>query len=315
MPGDQSAQQYSAASTAWPLPGGRRSAPTTWAGLLRPPELLRARDDFAAGFGFSAGQLRQAEDAAIREVVRRQQEAGLRAATDGELRRESWHMDFIYQLGGIKKVQDDTIRWRSTTSGKTTNGRHRPRTSSPRSRSSTRSSVRRSRSCAIPSPPRAAQAQQHPLAEHGPLPGGRSAIDESVYPDLDQFWLDLAAAYADEVRRCMDRLPLPAVRRHQSGVHERPGSSAQHVAGRSAGTPAAPARALHREHQLGAGLRLTSRPGGHHPHVPGQQPEHVGGRGRLRVRGRRPCSTSSPWTGSTVSGTTSARAVSSRCGS
>ena len=38
-----------------------------------------------------------------------QQEVGLRAATDGELRRESWHMDFIYQLGGIKKVQDDTI--------------------------------------------------------------------------------------------------------------------------------------------------------------------------------------------------------------
>jgi 5-methyltetrahydropteroyltriglutamate--homocysteine methyltransferase len=48
--------------------------------------------------------------AAIREMVRMQQEVGLRDATDGELRRESWHMDFIYQLGGIKKVQDDTIR-------------------------------------------------------------------------------------------------------------------------------------------------------------------------------------------------------------
>ena len=42
--------------------------------------------------------------------MRRQDEVGLRSATDGELRRESWHMDFIYQLGGIQKVQDDTIR-------------------------------------------------------------------------------------------------------------------------------------------------------------------------------------------------------------
>src|SRR5215467_1686466 len=77
--------------------------------LLRPPELLRAREDFAAG-RISADKLRGIEDNAIGEVVRMQQEVGLRSATDGELRRESWHMDFIYQLGGIKKVQDDTIR-------------------------------------------------------------------------------------------------------------------------------------------------------------------------------------------------------------
>src|SRR5260370_17943563 len=77
--------------------------------LLRPPELLRAREDFSAG-RISADELRGIEDTAIREVVRMQREAGLRSATDGELRRESWHMDFIYQLGGIQKVQDDTIR-------------------------------------------------------------------------------------------------------------------------------------------------------------------------------------------------------------
>ena len=78
--------------------------------LLRPPGLLRARDDAAAG-RISGDELRAAEDTAIREVVRRQQEVGLAwTRTDGELRRESWHMDFIYQLGGVKKVQDDTIR-------------------------------------------------------------------------------------------------------------------------------------------------------------------------------------------------------------
>src|SRR5262249_42770821 len=107
MPGEQSAQQ-SAASPAWP--SGRPPFRADHVGsLLRPPELLKAREDFAAG-RIGADQLREIEDQAIREVVRMQAEVGLRDATDGELRRESWHMDFIYQLGGIKKVQDDTIR-------------------------------------------------------------------------------------------------------------------------------------------------------------------------------------------------------------
>ena len=77
--------------------------------LLRPPEVLRARDDFAAG-QISAGQLREIEDAAIREIIRMQGEVGLKSATDGELRRESWHMDFIYSLGGVRKVEDNTIK-------------------------------------------------------------------------------------------------------------------------------------------------------------------------------------------------------------
>ena len=37
-----------------------------------------------------------------------------------------------------------------------------------------------------------------PQAEHGPLPGRRAAIDPGVYPDLEEFWADLAAAYAEE---------------------------------------------------------------------------------------------------------------------
>ena len=68
--------------------------------LLRPPELLQAREDHAAG-RIDADELRGVEDEAIRDVVRMQQEVGLQAATDGEFRRASWHMDFIYPLGGI----------------------------------------------------------------------------------------------------------------------------------------------------------------------------------------------------------------------
>jgi 5-methyltetrahydropteroyltriglutamate--homocysteine methyltransferase len=71
--------------------------------LLRPPDLLQARDDFADG-RIDAEALRAIEDEAIRDVVRRQQDAGLRTATDGEFRRASWHMDFIYQLDGVSKA-------------------------------------------------------------------------------------------------------------------------------------------------------------------------------------------------------------------
>src|SRR5262249_9969979 len=71
--------------------------------LLRPPQLRQARDDFAAG-KTTAGQLRATEDEAIRGAVALQQKAGLRSVTDGEFRRASWHMDFIYQIGGIGQV-------------------------------------------------------------------------------------------------------------------------------------------------------------------------------------------------------------------
>src|SRR4051812_11391441 len=76
--------------------------------LLRPPDLLSARAEHAAGRLDDAG-LRAAEDAAIRDAVAAQERIGLRAATDGEFRRTSWHMDFIYRLGGISRT-DERIR-------------------------------------------------------------------------------------------------------------------------------------------------------------------------------------------------------------
>src|ERR687885_2142461 len=74
--------------------------------LLRPPDLLQAREDFAQG-RIDAQELRGIEDEAIRDVVRKQEEVGLRSATDGEFRRASWHMDFIYQLGGVTRAHDN----------------------------------------------------------------------------------------------------------------------------------------------------------------------------------------------------------------
>src|ERR1700722_13686413 len=71
--------------------------------LLRPQRLLTARDEFAAGI-IDAGQLEEVEGEAIQTVVALQEDIGLQAATDGEFRRASWHMDFIYRLGGISQA-------------------------------------------------------------------------------------------------------------------------------------------------------------------------------------------------------------------
>jgi 5-methyltetrahydropteroyltriglutamate--homocysteine methyltransferase len=70
--------------------------------LLRPASLLEARDRFARGEA-SSGELRATEDEAIRDAVRLQEEVGLQLATDGEFRRESWNMDFLFELGGVSR--------------------------------------------------------------------------------------------------------------------------------------------------------------------------------------------------------------------
>src|SRR6187399_915368 len=106
--------------------------------LLRPPELLKAREDFAEG-RIDAEELRVIEDEAIRDVVRMQEEVGLQSATDGEFRRASWHMDFIYQLGGINRPTSTSRSSSATPRGRSSS--RRPRcTSRIASRSGSRSS-------------------------------------------------------------------------------------------------------------------------------------------------------------------------------
>ncbi len=170
--------------------------------LLRPPELLRARDDFASG-RIGADDLRGIEDDAIREVVRMQEQVGLSDATDGELRRESWHMDFIYQLGGIQKVQDDTIRVEFHNQQKSFEwAPPSAHVVAPISLEHTIfedafTFLRDTVTTALPKLTIPSLSMVH-------YRGGRSAIDRAVYPDLDGFWTDLVAAYAEEVRRLYD---------------------------------------------------------------------------------------------------------------
>ncbi len=164
--------------------------------LLRPARLLRAREAAASG-RLGADELRAVEDDAIREAVAMQEGVGLRSATDGEFRRASWHMDFIYQLGGISRAEESlVVRFHRqsgdlefTPSSLRVHDRvHLDKPIFAEDFAFLRATVTSSTpKLTIPSP-----SMVH-------YRGGRAAIDPSVYPDLDQFWEDLSAAYAAEV--------------------------------------------------------------------------------------------------------------------
>jgi 5-methyltetrahydropteroyltriglutamate--homocysteine methyltransferase len=167
--------------------------------LLRPPELLRAREEHAAGRIDDAG-LRAAEDAAIRDVVALQRDVGLRTATDGEFRRASWHMDFIYSLDGISKVLDETlhVQFRNA-EGTIEFAPPSLHVDAPVGLSETifgeaftylRSCVRDGQTAKLTIP--------SPSMVH--YRGGRASIDPEIYPELDAFWADLTAAYREQVR-------------------------------------------------------------------------------------------------------------------
>ncbi len=150
--------------------------------LLRPPRLLQAREDHKAG-RIDDDELRGIEDEAIRDVVRRQEEVGLRSATDGEFRRASWHMDFIYRLGGVTRAAETmTVQFRTR---RARSSSRRPRcTSTRRSRSRSRSSRPTSsslQSCVTSATPKLTIPS--PSMVH--YRGGRAVVDEDVYPDLD----------------------------------------------------------------------------------------------------------------------------------
>ncbi len=68
--------------------------------FLRPAELKQARADYQDG-KIGADELKNVEDAAIRQLVSKQQAAGYHVITDGEFRRATWHLDFMWGFHGV----------------------------------------------------------------------------------------------------------------------------------------------------------------------------------------------------------------------
>ena len=162
--------------------------------LLRPPQLLEARSKHQAG-ETSRASLRAVEDSAIRDAVALQESIGLQGVTDGEYRRTYFHIDFLEQIEGIavrggiatkfhrhdKEV--DFAPPRLEVVGKL----RRPRPIAGADFEFLKSATRRTAKLCIPSP-----TMVH-------FRGGRAAIDRSAYPDMEEFFADLARVYREEI--------------------------------------------------------------------------------------------------------------------
>jgi 5-methyltetrahydropteroyltriglutamate--homocysteine methyltransferase len=164
--------------------------------LLRPPELLRARAAHKQG-EISSDELRRAEDAAIAEAVRRQQELGLLAVTDGEFRRAWFHLDFLEKFANVDVIQGKVTARFHTHDGdlemhppalKVVGKISRPQPIFVDAFKYLQSIAQVMPKLTLPSP-----SMMH-------FRGGRRAIDEAIYPDMAEFYADLARAYADEIR-------------------------------------------------------------------------------------------------------------------
>jgi 5-methyltetrahydropteroyltriglutamate--homocysteine methyltransferase len=165
--------------------------------LLRPAALAEARAAFKNGT-LDAAALAAAEDGAIRDAVRRQEAIGLQSITDGEFRRDWWHLDFLSQLDGVTLKQNPGPKFKIAGQEEqppiaTVTGRvacSRPIMADHFA--FLKSVTSRTPKMTIPSP-----SMLH-------LRGGRAAISREAYPDLDAFWADVAAAYRTAIRHLAD---------------------------------------------------------------------------------------------------------------
>ena len=163
--------------------------------LLRPKELSEARARFRKN-ELDLSSLKAVEDRFIKEAISKQESIGLQAITDGEMRRDWWHLDFMTQLDGVTAAANPGPKFGGTgeqppipsVTGKV--GCSKPIMVGDFSFLKQHTS--RTAKLTIPSP-----AMLH-------LRGGRSSISKAVYPDLDAFWDDTAAAYRKAIRQFAD---------------------------------------------------------------------------------------------------------------
>ena len=163
--------------------------------FLRPKSVLDAREQHAAG-EIHAAALRQIEDEAIGVLAKWQESLGLEAITDGEFRRKFFHTDFLLQLSGVEETGGIQKAFKNDKgvdvhfappkmiiSGKVAHVK-------PIQRADYEflaQHVSKTAKVAIPSP-----TMLHFRA-------GRAGIPEDVYPDMQGFYDDVAAAYRAEI--------------------------------------------------------------------------------------------------------------------
>src|SRR5688572_1641871 len=160
--------------------------------LLRPAELSEARKQHKQG-KLDAAKLKEIEDRSIKEAVRKQEAIGLKSITDGEFRRDWWHLDFLTQLDGVTAIANPGPKFGGT--------EEQPPIASVTGKLGCskpimvedfkflKSVAKETAKVTIPSP-----AMLH-------LRGGRKSISKEVYPEMDAFWADAAAAYRKAIKQ------------------------------------------------------------------------------------------------------------------
>jgi 5-methyltetrahydropteroyltriglutamate--homocysteine methyltransferase len=160
--------------------------------LLRPQHLLDARSKFDKR-EISAAQLRSIEDGAIRHAVKRQENVGLKAVTDGEFRRRSWHMDFICRIGGVTSAGTQLRPFQNET-GSVKNEIDLPKVVGRLSLKEPifaddfkflQSATKATPKLSIPSP--------------SMLHGLGAIEDKGIYGSPEEFWRDLVEVYTEEL--------------------------------------------------------------------------------------------------------------------
>ena len=163
--------------------------------LLRPPELKEAREAFKAG-RIGREKLTAIENDSIKKAIALQEAAGLQSVTDGEFRRAFWHVDFLTGFDGIVATQGQyALKFHGEGGAE----------SETRSMMVVSGKVRRSRPVAVDgfrflkeSTSRVAKLCI-PAPTYLHMRGGRKVVNEKAYPDVEEFWRDIAAAYRQEI--------------------------------------------------------------------------------------------------------------------
>jgi len=156
--------------------------------LLRPESLARTRSAYKRG-EVPADVLRDAEDAAIADAVRRQQAIGLRAVTDGEFRRDWWHLDFLAQLDGVTLTDNSGEKFRFAGQSE------QPPIASITGKVACARPIMADHFAYLARVSTAVPKMTIPSPSMLHLRGGRAAVSRDAYPDMDAFWEDVAQAY------------------------------------------------------------------------------------------------------------------------
>lgn len=160
--------------------------------LLRPAELAEARAKARRG-EITSEQLRALQDKHIREVVAKQESVGMQVVTDGEFRRDWWHIDFIHGFDGVELATGDAYgeaKFKNTEeqppfmiiAGKI----RRTKPSMLEHFKFLKSLTKQTPKFTMPSP-----AMLHARGDRASL--------KKVYPDVNEFWADLTQAYREEI--------------------------------------------------------------------------------------------------------------------